>query len=269
MIFDTDKLIIVCYPAEAGGKFLINCLGLSNTSVLQDGPLVTKQLNGLFTQQDKSNLLLQRIDDTIEKWTDLGLGCGQLFGTGNLLYLSEYPELIQLHKFPDCIHSLIELNKHYFFIVAHNIIFLEKYLNIWKNAKVIMFENSQEFISNRSINNWEAFRGESWLLKQPSNRDELLLYPQDIIDEIDMALPNWEYDMKFFDIHNKEVNNFKANFTGTLVTWDTNWYVSAEQTIAEVKKLYNLFKLDGFDANLILNYYNAWKNKLIELKSKQ
>lgn len=229
MIFDTDKLIIVCYPSGAGGKFLINCLGLSDTAVFQDSLLASQQLNGLFTQQDKINLLLQRLDETVDEWHDLDLGCGQLFGCGNLLYLGEYPELILSYEFPDCIQSLIKFNKHYFFIVAHNTIFLEKYLDIWKNAKVIMFENSQEFIRS-------------------SNR---------------------ENSSRFFNIHNRKINEFKDKFPRVLTTWDTNWYFSSEQTVAEIKKLYETLNLDGFNPDIILNYYHAWQNKLLELKSKQ
>jgi hypothetical protein len=269
MIFDTDKLIIVCYPANAGGKFLINCLGLSDVSVFQDGTLVTQQLNGLFTQQDKINLLLQRLDETTDEWNDLGLGCGQLFGTDNLLYLCEYPDLIRLREFPECINSLINLNKHYFFIVAHNTIFLEGYLNIWKNAKVIIFENPKEFIVNRLPDKWENFRVIDWPLMPPLSRDDLILYPQNIIDEIDLAFPNWEYDLQFFQIYKQKFSEFKDNFTGTVISWDTNWYFSAEQTVAEIKKLYETLNLDGFNPDIILNYYHAWQNKLIELKSKQ
>ena len=55
--FKTCNLIIVAYPRMAGGKFLINCLALSNGAVLQDKIHATKDINGILTSSDKMNIL--------------------------------------------------------------------------------------------------------------------------------------------------------------------------------------------------------------------
>jgi len=54
--FDTENLIIVCYPKNAGGKFLVNCLGLSDQSLFQSADLSVMQLNGLFDYSQKIKL---------------------------------------------------------------------------------------------------------------------------------------------------------------------------------------------------------------------
>jgi hypothetical protein len=148
-MFNTDKLIIVCFPAGAGGKFLINCLGLSDDAVFQCNKLTRLQLDGRFSQTDKFNLLVQRIYETTDKWTDLRLGCSQLFGFSNFEYLKEPVNINNPDQFDECIPKLIDLNTHYFFIVGHHIQFLQSYLKVWKNAKVIIFENSFEFLQHR------------------------------------------------------------------------------------------------------------------------
>ena len=51
--FNTNNIVIVFYPRFAGGKFLINCLGLSDDAVFQNAKLAENQLNGKFTIDNK------------------------------------------------------------------------------------------------------------------------------------------------------------------------------------------------------------------------
>ena len=81
--FDTRNLIIVCYPGGAGGKFLINSLGLSDDCVFQDADLASRQLQQDFTPADKFSYLTNKINKVTGEWHDLDLGCVQLFGVTN------------------------------------------------------------------------------------------------------------------------------------------------------------------------------------------
>ena len=63
MNYETNKIIFVCYPPGAGGKFLINCLGVSNHAVLQHQDLIH------YTQEQKKTFLINKI-----KENDLILG---------------------------------------------------------------------------------------------------------------------------------------------------------------------------------------------------
>ena len=84
--FNTNRLIIVCYPRGAGGKFLINALGLSNGAVFQDNDLAMQQLSKLFTPEDKLAYIQTQVELITDQWTDLNLGCYQLFGMHNENY---------------------------------------------------------------------------------------------------------------------------------------------------------------------------------------
>ena len=53
--YNTDKLVIVAYPIGAGGKFLINCLGISEDACLQDWELYN------LTSIEKKALILDRM----------------------------------------------------------------------------------------------------------------------------------------------------------------------------------------------------------------
>ena len=73
--FMTDRLVIVYYPLGAGGKFLINCLGLSNQCVLQSIELANNQINNQFTSIEKFQFLKFQI--RIKK---------RIFGIWNLFF---------------------------------------------------------------------------------------------------------------------------------------------------------------------------------------
>ena len=86
--FDTNNIVIVSYPANAGGKFLINCLGISDLAVFQDATLAEQQLDGKLSIDDKIEYLSNTvINSTKNNWNDLHLGCIQLFGVDNILYI--------------------------------------------------------------------------------------------------------------------------------------------------------------------------------------
>lgn len=74
-------VIIVRYPMWGNGKFIINCLGLSNHVVLQDKGLARQQIDGCLTPDQKLEELLGRLqlENKDKEWEDLGLGCIQLF----------------------------------------------------------------------------------------------------------------------------------------------------------------------------------------------
>jgi hypothetical protein len=92
-----NKIILLCYPGGAGGNFLMNCLSLNDQCVFRDSNLAEKQLRSNFNVQDKISYLFTELEKSLihKNWNDLGLGCHQLFGIPNVLYLKEYPEIIQ------------------------------------------------------------------------------------------------------------------------------------------------------------------------------
>ena len=141
--FNTNRLIIVCYPRGAGGKFLINALGLSNGAVFQDNDLAMQQLSKLFTPEDKLAYIQTQVELITDQWTDLNLGCYQLFGMHNENYFQNQPVEINQN-----IQQIIDQGL-YFFIVAHDASLAESYLSYWPNAKIIIFKNTENFLAAR------------------------------------------------------------------------------------------------------------------------
>lgn len=147
MNFNTDKLIRVVYPSNAGGKFLINSLGLSKNCVFQHNIFAKTQL--AFPDKDfvkiKFNYILRKIKESKNKtWNDLGLGCAQLFGIKN-------NEINRNSFFNKDIIAVSNSGK-YFFIVCH----LNRVNNdisfVWPNSREIVFYNFNS-IRNLRVNN--------------------------------------------------------------------------------------------------------------------
>jgi len=125
---ELNNPVIVCYPGGAGGKFLINSLGLSRSAVFQDINLANAQLAGNLTSQDKFNYLINELNNVTTYWNDLNLGCGYITGIN--------PQ------------QFIEKNL-YLFLVAHNSQIMDQRISQWPNAKFIVFKNATEFILSR------------------------------------------------------------------------------------------------------------------------
>ena len=112
--FSTSNMVVVAYPPWAGGKLLINALGLSTSGCLQHSVLARLQLDNNLSTEKKVNFLLGNLETSQSYWDDLGLGCVQLFG----------PQLDNSTIVTDLIAKDIK-----FFKVAHNLKNLISILN--------------------------------------------------------------------------------------------------------------------------------------------
>jgi len=150
-MIDYPYINLFCYPAGAGGKFLVNCLSLNDSVVFQNRELVKKQLSGEFSVEDKIKYINDqlRIAEETKEWNDLNLGEWQLHGLGWEQWTNTHPEIIKKYfdRVP-WIQECIDCNLH-LTMVAHNFVRLELVNRVWSKAKVIVFTNSREFIEER------------------------------------------------------------------------------------------------------------------------
>ena len=57
--YDTSNLVVFQFPRYAGGKFVQNCLGLSDHMVFQKQSLAQAQIDGNFSFEDKKEYILE------------------------------------------------------------------------------------------------------------------------------------------------------------------------------------------------------------------
>jgi hypothetical protein len=243
--FETENLIIVCYPQNAGGKFLINCLGLSTDAVFQDKNLASLQLTGNYNTDNKIDYIRNKMIQTQTSWSDLDLGCQQLFGINNETYLTKIPES---YSFANVISNLSH-SDYKFFLVAHSEEYLKQYIARWPNVKLIIFENCSKFVIFRS---WKMLRGPDWPLKSPKF-DNMDILPKLVENDIVTIFKN--------------ITTFKqeGHYSNQILYWNTDLFFSKSNTIKEIQKLYQLLNLSNFNESYISEYYDSWIDKIKEL----
>ena len=258
--FATDRIIVVAFPPQTGGKFLINSLGLSRNAVLQHCDLTE------LTSNEKLDLLCDRYDSIHNLWKDIGLGCVELFG------VDHSPGSPMDQEYLGVIVKLIEQQK-YFFLVAHDPAHLACVLNIWPNAKVIYFTNCRDFILshrwltflnqlNRQVRAlrhwWKKHSTADWpqrppctiiefqkpeyqqIAEQIKSIESLMLGPTSIADPLDL-----EYQLLL-------------GSTNCNIRWDVSCYLTWEQYRLHIEMLYEQLGFDDFDSGKIRRLYDCW-----------
>lgn len=272
----TSRIVTVCYPGGSGGKFLMNCIGLSRHAVLQDATLAATQLQGNLTVQEKHQLLLQRIQDSKQHWNDLGLGCIQLFHDANY---SNKPILhTRFFQFDPVIHDLSWAD-HYFFLASNSAIQLRGQLEIWRRARVIMFDNAQQFLQtvrtkylHPFMATWQRTRGESWPLWPPSTLEEYEKLSPLIKQELTLmrvstqlrSMLLWQKDRLALEAENQRILS-EICTAHWHHKWNCNQYLDRDSFLSGITCLYEALELDDFNPDLILTFYDAWINQVTPL----
>ena len=138
--YNTDRLVIVSYPMGAGGKFLINCLGVSDNACLQDWELYN------LSSIEKKQLILDRLSATpYGTWNDLELGCFKMFE-----YNVDGLTADEIHQIEFGFQTIIDIsnNNKYFFQTTHTEKDHEQLCCAFPNATTINFTNSRSIHRN-------------------------------------------------------------------------------------------------------------------------
>lgn len=171
-MFNNDSIVIVCYPPWSGGKFLINCLALSNDCYFQDLAYVKRQRAGLLPSQEKFNLLNSELDLVSDSWNDLRMGCAQLFTQAD-----------DPSKFDPVITELANESK-LFFVVAHKVKEFDKLRQIWPRARIIFFQENNRFLTWRCKHTGTATKFHS----EFGNMDDKIVWHADYCLDPDVFL---------------------------------------------------------------------------------
>lgn len=266
--FQTPNIVVAHYFRGGGGKFILNCLGLSRHVVLQDEELAEQQLSGNLSPGDKHKLLLDRITDTVNKWEDLGLGCKRLFGVFDF-----NTDNLQLKP----VISTLSNSDFKFCVVAHDYEDLHWVLKTWPNAIIIQFQNERSFIKECRPDSewdipeyldifWQNIRGAEWPNHAPTNLALYKQLPKFIQDEIAEVHGN-EILKHYAELDSCQAIDRKLMDTHPYYTWNCDWFLDEATTIGQIQELYKQLNLDDFNLDLVTEFYRAWICKLNFLNS--
>jgi hypothetical protein len=124
---------------------------------------------------------------------------------------------------------------------------------------------------------WDTIRKPHWPASFPVTETDLELIDPLVLSEIKNTLPKFAYsnDDSFTfwrkhleDKHQHEVlaRLFVATTDRGITEWNTDWYLSRETTITEIKNLYDKFGLSNYNEKLIGKYFDHWTSTLNRLK---
>lgn len=277
--FNTDCVTIVCYPWGGGGKFLINCLGLSSQACLQHIELVRLQLLGKFNLEDKRVHLGNAINSVRGRWNDLNLGANVLTGVEEESYISQAPETAQYWSWHSGIDRLSRSGLH-FFIDTHTLGHLEAMLQVWPRANIILINNVDNFLKLRNFNPvyqafvdyWKEIQGPDWPALPPDSWQAYLELPQTIRDELS-ELFDWEIcrfirppevTQLYLQANQRRVEKIRQQYPqNRFIELDGSMYLDWNQTRRGIMQCYDLLGLEDIDISYISFYYTRWIDTIV------
>jgi hypothetical protein len=226
----------------AGGKFLINSIGLSDDAVFQSSSLINQQLQGDFGTNQKLKYLLDALADTPKQWDDLGLGENEIFN-GDIAV-----NLVKVFK------------KHHIILGIHSIPELQNYLTTYPNALIVLFTNSAQFIEHRNNMDLNDIRTSKW--NSIKEKDWNKTIPNELSNEITNIIsdkhPN-AINVISPTTFEQELIKFTHGIQNKQITWDCEWYTDINTTLKNIKKLYEYIQISDVNSRYLELYYNAWK----------
>lgn len=279
--FDTPNVVLVVYPWGAGGKFLINSLGVANNACLQSIALTQRQLQGTISSDDKKQFIRNVLAGVTDKWNDLLMGSTTMLGVSESLYVIEDPATAQYWPWYNGVSDLTHSNQK-FFIDVHDAAHLAGLLQVWRNAQVIVIENCQEFLKQRRVNYsrqelqayWNSIRGADWPEIAPETWSEFCSLPVNIQNELSS-----EFNSEIFRfIHHpvaqqslenhrrQQLNAVLGNYKNAPIRLDGDMYLDWDQTKPVIQRCYELFELENIDIDFIEYYYRTWNKLILEVR---
>ena len=140
--YQTDHLIIINYPAGAGGKFISLCLALSENVLHQDYILATLKLKSCLKEIQSFRISSAVMNKSIKENNHFELGCIQLAGFN--VYSKDQQEVLSNVLWKECTNQ-----KKYFFCMMNN-----SNINRWNdypNAKHIILKNYTWILKKRNL----------------------------------------------------------------------------------------------------------------------
>lgn len=258
-------LVVVNFPKFAGGKFLINCLSLSQHTVPQHAEsallLIANPRNIALRKQVVFGSL-PNADDMVH-WDNYELGCQQLYGSE----VDYWRRGIRMESTSDVVAPLTcsDLTG---FMVSHNLDEVRQLQRVWPNLIMIRLFNYEHW-QNLSLN---LKGGTPGLSKYNGNECE------EQYDEI--AGPDWPTWQQFAEFsydtrklhpryarYVKEIEQFYTygSFTAPCFEFDVSSYTDWNRFETQCRELYTWLNFKDFNPKLIKELWQSYVSLHIDL----
>ena len=268
--FESDKLIMVYFPSFAGGKFIMNCLSLSQHVVPQDTQSAKYLANTPTDYQFRLQAILNTLPptDQLAQWRSWEFGDTEFYGgsVDNLLTLWKSNQPTTTDRL---LENLIKKNLC-FFMTRHggSSELVYRALEVWPNAKIIILTNYNKFWNiavnlknkNQITPNIIDYAGNNCESKYNSIRGN---------DWPDWNLfENCNYDIdktaQYVTIQDNIQQEIKQYYKWHLIKnpifcFDVdNTYFFKKEFLKKMKELYIWLGYDDYNQDLIEEYYSKY-----------
>jgi hypothetical protein len=144
--FNSCNPIVISFPRFAGGKFISNCLALSQYTVPQDATIAKKLLENPTDYQYRFDSILATLppdQSSMKQWIEkYEFGDQQLYGN----VIDQWQNGIETTHGMNTVVKDLSLSKlRYFFCDHGGAIGAENLLKVWPNAQILMLINHTKF----------------------------------------------------------------------------------------------------------------------------
>ena len=259
MNFYTTRAVILCYPGFAGGKFLSNCLSLSQGACPQDPVAAQYLLKDSSNYKQRLSFVMSSLPPAhqIKNWRDFEFGDIQMFGESAVTAWHQ-----GLRADSSTVVQQLTNSDMYFFIVNH-VINPTTLLKVWPEATVLVVVNHLDFQNvclrfksqidvnditglngNYCEKKYQLLRGPDWPDWQHFEQHGYCVSRLKVAEHIRQEMSEFYYALKadqklcLFDI-------------GSCI-WD------GDRFAASMQSLYQQLDLKDFNRDLVLNYWQAY-----------
>lgn len=268
----TDRIVIVAFPAFAGGKFIMNCLALSRHCV----PQQTSIARHLIKHPADYNYRFEAVCSTLPPQWDLQ-NWRQKWEFGDTeFYKGSVRDMLEswINDRPSpvdfLLKDLIERNLCFFMTSHGGWTDVKSLLRVWPHARIILLINYARFWSLAIRLKQKTNANQSYHLRDYAGNE-----CQDSYDLL--RGPDWP-DWKLF-----ESNNYDIDKTSTYVTLNTdicneikqyygwhenknnlfcfdvdNNYFHKQKFLLTMKQLYDWMQFDDYNQALVDQYYTKY-----------
>jgi hypothetical protein len=279
--FNTANVNIILFPPGAGGKFLLNSLGVASNACLQNIVLYHGIESGKYNNEHKKSFIKDMLAGQTEKWNDLFMGATTLLGVDELVYLTEDPSTRQYWQWFSKIDQLTNSGLK-FFLDTHMPATLDAMLKVWPNAGIIVVDNCQEFLEYRKVNfyrqaqqdYWQSIRGDYWPKDPPSNWQEYQALALGIQRELEEVHHNEIFRHIRHPVAESAMQQTRQQYLDSILARypqnqqiqinGADW-MSWDKTRQVVEQCYDLFELKDLDLEFVEYYYNHWMDAITKV----
>lgn len=261
--FQTHNSVIVHYPRYAGGKFISNCLSLSQYTVPQHKKLAEYLLVNPANYNYRFANLLKTLPprSDIANWaTRYELGDRQLF---NNVIDTHWRHGYLGNEYANEITIKLSNSKLKFFIVSHDgPEEIKNLLKVWPNSSIVMLTNHAKFRKIAAKLKGVNIDSDTWTGNYCKSKFDLLAGPE---------WPSWEkfesckYNIKNLIGYPKHILDEMEQYyiwhtvdTSPMLFDVDNCIFDKDNFLLSMYQLYQYLNLNDFNSQLIGNFWQAY-----------